>query len=60
MQIVVYAGMKSTKQGKNSKNNPVVVESVLNSKCKSFRDTAIRQNFKLKPETQTRKTHSNN
>ena len=45
---------------KNSKNNAVVVKSVLDSNCKRFRDTAMRENFNLKPETEMNKTHSNN
>ena len=36
---------------KNSKNNAVVVKSVLDSNCKRFRDTGMRENFNLKPET---------
>ena len=47
MQISVHADMKSTKQGifqqKTPNNNQVVVKSVLDSNCKSFRDTAIRE-----------------
>ena len=42
------------------KNKPVLVQSVFGSKCKRFCDTAIRENFNLKPETQMEKTHSNN
>ena len=64
MQILVQADMKSTKRGifqqKNYKNNPVVVKSVLDSNCKRFRDTAIRENFNLKTETQMKKTQFNN
>ena len=40
---------------KNSKNNPVVVKTVLHSNCKNFRDTALPQNFNLKPEIQIKK-----
>ena len=36
------------------KNKPVV-ESVLDSSCKRFCDTAIRKNFNLKPEIQIKK-----
>ena len=55
MHILVYADMRSTKrsmfQQKNSKSIAVVVKSVLDSNCKRFRDTAMRDNFTLKPET---------
>ena len=44
---------------KNSKNNVVVVKSVLDCNCKRFRDTAMRENFNLKIETYMKKTHSN-
>ena len=37
-----------------------MVKSVLDSNCKSFRDTVIRENFELIPETQIQITHSNN
>ena len=30
---------------KKSKHNTVVVKAVLDSKCKRFRDTGIRENF---------------
>ena len=56
--------MKSTKeaifQQKNPKINPFVVKPILETKCKSFRQSAIRKNFNLKPETQLKKTQSNN
>ena len=45
---------------KNPKINPFVVKSLLESNCKRFRQSAIRENFNLKPETQLQKTHSNN
>ena len=55
MQISVHADMKSTKRGifqqKTPKKNAVVVRSVLDSNCKRFRDTALREKFNLKPET---------
>ena len=35
--------------------NPFVVKSLLESNCKRFRQSAIRENFGLKPETQLRK-----
>ena len=63
MQISVHADMKSKKRGifqKKTKNTAVVVKSVLDSNCKRFCDIAMRENFKLKPETQMKKTHSNN
>ena len=44
----------------NSKNNAVVVKSVLDSNSKRFRDTAMRENFNLKHETLMKKSHSNN
>ena len=51
--------MKSTKeanfQQKNPKINPFVVKSLLESNCKRFRKSAIRENFNLKPETQLKK-----
>ena len=37
-----------------------MVKSLLESNCKRFRKRAIRENFNLKPETQLKKTHSNN
>ena len=40
---------------KNSEKNAVVVKSVLDSDCKRFRDTAMRKNVNLKPETQMEK-----
>ena len=40
---------------KNSKINPVMVKTVLDSNCKHFPDTAIRENFNLKPKTQLKK-----
>ena len=32
----------------------------MESNCKRFRKSAIRENFNLKPETQLKKTHSKN
>ena len=64
LQISVHTDMKSTKkaisQQKNPKINPFVAKSFLESNCKRFRQSAIRENFNLKPETQLQKTHSNN
>ena len=37
-----------------------MIKSLLDSICKRFRDTVIRENFELKPETQMKITHSNN
>ena len=45
---------------KNPKINSFVVKLLLESNCKRFRQSAIRENFNLKPETQLKKTHSNN
>ena len=45
---------------KNSKNNPVVFNSVLDSNCKRFGDTAKWEGFNQKPEIQMTKTHFNN
>ena len=56
--------MKSTKEAISQQNNPtinpLVVKSLLESNCKRFRKSAKRENFKLKPETQLKKTQSNN
>ena len=41
---------------RNSKNRTVGVKSLLDSNFKQFRDTVIREIFKLKPETQIQKT----
>ena len=45
---------------KNHEINPFVVKSLLESNCNRFRQNAIRENFNLKPETQLKKTYSNN
>ena len=45
---------------KNPKINPFVVKSLLESNCKRFSQSAIRENFNLKPETKLQKIHSNN
>ena len=37
-----------------------MVKSLLESNGKRFRQSAIRENFNLKPETQNRKTHFKN
>ena len=63
LQVSVPTDMKSTKKAifqKNPKINPFVVKSLLESNCKRFRQSAIRENFNLKLETQLKKTHSNN
>ena len=41
---------------KNPKINPFVVKSLMESNCKRFRKSAIRENFNLKPETQLKKS----
>ena len=45
---------------KNPKINPLVVKSLLEVNCKRFRKNAIQENFNPKPETQLKKTHTNN
>ena len=63
MQISVHTDIRSTKEAifqQKSKINPFVAKSLLESNCKCFRQSAIRENFNLKPETQLKKTHSNN
>ena len=55
--------MKLTKEAifqKIPKINPFVVKSLLESNCKGFRQSAIREKFNPKPEKQLQKTHSNN
>ena len=37
-----------------------MIKSVLESDCKRFRKSAIREYFNLRPKTQMKKTHSNN
>ena len=37
-----------------------MLKSLLESNCKRFRQSAIRENFNLKSETQLNETHSNN
>ena len=58
LQISVHTDMKSTKEAifqKNPKINPFVVKSLLESNWKRFRQSAIRENFNLKPKTQLKK-----
>ena len=60
MHISVLADMKSTKKAsqiptKNSKINSFVVKSLLESICKRFRKSAMREKFILKPETEMKK-----
>ena len=59
MQCSVNADVKSTKRGifqqNTLKKNAVVIKSTLDSNCNSSRDTAIRENFNVKPETQMKK-----
>ena len=45
---------------KNSKINPFVAKSLLESNCKRFRQSAVRENFNLKHELQLKRTHSGN
>ena len=45
---------------KKPKVIPFVTKSILESNCKRLRQSAIRENFNLKPETQLKKTHSQN
>ena len=56
--------MKSTKEAifeqKKPKIDSFVAKSLLQSNWKRFHQSAIRENFNLKPETQLKKTHSNN
>ena len=64
MQCSVSSDVKWTKRGifqqKTLKKNAVVIKSTLDSNCNRSRDTAIRENFNVKPETQMKKTHSHN
>ena len=64
LPILVHTDMKSTKeaisQQKNLTIKPLVVKSLLESNCKRFRKSAIRENFNPKPKTQLKKTQSNN
>ena len=59
LQILVQTDMKSTEkaifQQKDPKMNSFVVKSLLESNCKRFRQSAIRENFNLKAETQLKK-----
>ena len=56
MHISVFADTKSTKKSqittKNSKINPFVVKSLLESNCKRFHKSSVREHFSLKPETE--------
>ena len=45
---------------KKPKINPFVVKSLLESNCIRLRQSAIRKNFNLKPETQLKKILSKN
>ena len=63
MQILVHTDMKSTKEAIFQQKTPKLIHSWSNhmeSNCKRFRKSAIRENFNLKPETQLKKTHSKN
>ena len=63
MQISFLADMKSTKKGKipmrNFKINPLVVKSLLESICKRFRKSAVRENLNLERDPLMKKSHSN-
>ena len=58
--IQIWSRRKKPFLNKNPKINPFVVKSLLESNCKRFRQTAIRENFDLKPKTQLKKTFSTN
>ena len=66
LQISLHTDMRSTKEAIFQQTppphqiNPFVVKSFLETNCKHYRKSAIRENFNLKPETQLKKTHSNN
>ena len=64
LQILVQTDMKSTKeaifQQKNPKIKSFVVKSLLESNCKRFRQSALREKFNLKAETQLKKTPFDN
>ena len=58
LQISVHIDLKSTKKpyfNQNSKINPIVLKSILESNCKRFSKSAIRKNFNLKPDPQMKK-----
>ena len=62
MQNSVLADMNQQKSNiptRNSKINPLVVESFLESIFKHFRKSAVGENFILKCDPQMRKSHSN-
>ena len=50
---------KSNIPMRNSKINPLVVKSLLESIFKRFRKSVVRENFNLKRDPQMRKSHSN-
>ena len=63
MQVSFHTKMKSSKEAifqEEPQTNPFVVKSILESKCKRFRKSAIRENFNLEPGTQLKITHSYN
>ena len=63
LQVSVHTDEKSTENTRfeqNNKNQFFCDKNSFGSKCKRFRKSAIRKNFKLKRETQKKNTHSNN
>ena len=58
MHISGLVDMKSTKKSDSNEklqNQSFAVISLLESNCKRFRKSAIRENFNLKPETEMEK-----
>ena len=59
MQMRIWSQQKEAYSNKKIFNlNPFLVRSVLDSNCKSLRDTAIRENFNLQPDQLMKNTHS--
>ena len=62
LQISFYTDMKSTKNAILQQNkpeiNPFKVNSLLESNCKRYLQSSIRENVNPKPEPQLKKTHS--
>ena len=57
--LQIWSQQKSNIPTRNSKINPLVVKTVLESIFKRFRKIAVRENFNLKRDPQMRKSHSN-
>ena len=53
--IQIWSRREKPFPNKNPKINPFVIKSLLESNCKRFRQSAIREHFNLKPETQLKK-----